>query len=99
MTPINAIGKVRFSSAKGQRVHLVDAEGVAADLLCLEQGQELSPGKGPAVVYVIAGTAAVICQGKQTRLPTGHIVCTDENCKLTNIGEQRAICLAVKAPE
>jgi len=97
MVPVNAIGKVRFSSARGQRVHLIEADDVAADLLCLEKGQELSPGKAPAVLYVIAGTAAISQGGQQTRLPMGQVVRTDGACTLVNIGEQRVICLAMKA--
>ena len=72
MTPasVNAIAKVRFSSARAQRVHLADAGGAKVELLCLEGGQEMT----------LSG-------------PSAHLLGVETDVTLTNLNEQRLICL------
>ena len=93
MTPINAIAKVRFSSARAQRVHLADAEDARAELLCLEGGQEMSLEGPSAMLYVISGTGTVLKGAARTALATGHLLRLDAAVTLTNLKEQRLICL------
>ncbi len=93
MNIVNAISKVRFSSARPQRVHLLDMPAGAVDLLCLESAQEL-PVAGPStVLYVVTG-AARVSDGKNTRdLSAGHLFVPEGDCTLTNTAEQRLVCL------
>ena len=95
MKPINAIAKVRFSSARPQRVHLVEDEPNAAALLCLESEQKISVS-APAVLYVVTGLATVTVDGGQVELATGHLVVLDDDCVVANAGEQRLVCLSFK---
>lgn len=96
MTPINAIAKVRFSSAKAQRVHLIQGQAVEADLLCLESQQEMPLQGDGSVLYVVTGTATLIGpQGRDT-LPAGQLVGTDADRTLANISEQRLVCLLLR---
>lgn len=92
MTPINAIGKVRFNSAKPQRVHLVEGRPCRADLLCLEPRQELAVPVG-GLLYVLTGSAAVTCGGQRATLPSGHLLSAESECVLGNVSEQRLVCL------
>ncbi len=95
MIPINAVGRVRFSSGRPQRVHLVDAsDETSADLLCLEDQQELALGDKAIVLYVVTGTATIITEGGRVTLPAGHLLRPDSGCTLANIGERRLVCLA-----
>lgn len=96
MKPINAIAKVRFSSARPQRVHLADEGPVGADLLCLEPQQELELAAGAGVVYVVSGSATLICEGGRETLGATQLTSIDSDCTLTNISEQRLVCLAFK---
>ena len=98
MTPINAVAKVRFSSAKPQRVHLVQDAPVTADLLCLEAQQELAIAAGMGILYVVTGTATLIGPSLRTALGPGQLVAPAEDCTLANISEQRLVCLAFRAP-
>lgn len=92
MTPINAIAKVRFSSAKAQRVHLVESHPLSADLLCLESRQEIAV-QSPAILYAITGGAAVAdVHGKQ-ELSAGQLVALEADAAVSNPHEQRLVCL------
>ena len=97
MTPINAIAKVRFSSARAQRVHLADADNTRVELLCLEGGQEVTLGAPPAVLYVLGGTGTVLQDNERTTLATGHLLPVKTHVTLTNLKEQRLICLLFRS--
>jgi hypothetical protein len=96
METFNAISKVRFSSARPQRVQLQKLNGMVCDLLCLEPAQELSMS-GRCAYYVIAGQG-VIKAGKLVHdLTLGCFAATgsEEHHSLHNDSEQRLICLAI----
>jgi len=97
MEVINAIAKVRFGSARPQRVQLHTSDDLTAELLCLEAGHKLKITSGQWTYYVVAGNAAIDNGGKSTELPTGQFAATgkDEAHTIANAGEGRLICLAV----
>jgi len=99
MNVTNAIAKIRFASARAQRVQLHKGKGILVDLICVEPGQELQVASGEWAYYVITGTAKVAAGGTETPLPTGQLAAADANEKhaLVNDGEQRLVCLAVGA--
>ncbi len=93
----NAIAKVRFASAKPQKVTLNKSDQLTGELLCLEPGQNIKVTSGQWNYYVITGTATIVAGGESTDLPTGHFAGsqTDEMHTISNDGEQRLIMLAV----
>ncbi len=93
----NAIAKVRFASAKPQKVTLNKSDSLTAELLCLEPGQNMKVASGQWNYYVITGTATIGSAEGSTDLPTGQFAGseTDEPHTITNDGEQRLIILAV----
>ena len=93
VTPINAVAKVRFSSARAQRVHLADAGTAKGELLCLEGGQEMSLSGPSALLYVISGAGTVLQGDVRTPLATGHLLEVQADVKLANLSEHRLICL------
>ena len=93
VTPINAVAKVRFSSARAQRVHLADAGDAKTELLCLEGGQQMTLNGPSSLVYVISGTGTVLHDSARTTLATGHLLGIQADVTLTNLNEQRLICL------
>ncbi|MFW6155314.1 MAG: hypothetical protein ACOC95_08865 [Planctomycetota bacterium] len=97
MTPTNAIAKVRFSSARAQRVHLAESNGLAAELLCLEGGQQLKIAGEAGILYVILGTADVTAEGQTVTLQTGYVFAPGTTFTLANAGEHRLVCLACQA--
>lgn len=97
MTPTNAIAKVRFSSAKPQRVHLAESGRLASELLCLESGQHIKINEPDTILYVILGAATIEAGDQKTDFQTGHLLAPGAACTLTNAGEQRLVCLACKA--
>ncbi len=97
----NAIAKVRFSSARPQRVHLNRDDELSAELLCIEPGQQFNIDSGQWVYYVITGAGTISADGTTTSLETGHTAASrfDEAHSLINSSEQRLICLAVGRPQ
>lgn len=96
MNVTNAIAKVRFSSARPQRVQVARFAQYACDLLCLEPKQELT-GTGPCGYYVVAGSGQ-IRSGKDSKpLSMGIVVdfMQGETYLLVNTSEQRLICLVI----
>ncbi len=93
----NAIAKVRFASARAQRVHLWRADGCVVELLCMEVGQETRVTSGAWCYYVATGTAELRAGGGAERLAPGQMGTTepDEEHTLANAGEGRLVCLAV----
>lgn len=94
---VNAIAKVRFASARPQRVALCKGESLTAELLCMEPGQKAKIETGEWTYYVITGTAVLKCGGQTSELPTGGFAScgAKEPHSLTGSGDQRLICLAI----
>ena len=99
MDLVNAIAKVRFSSAKPQRVQLHRGDAAIAELLCMEPGQKLATDAGERMYYVITGEAAVTADDETKKLPPGQFVAfaPDHPHTIANPGEQRVICLMLTA--
>jgi quercetin dioxygenase-like cupin family protein len=100
METINAIAKVRFSSARPQRVQLHRSDSLQVELVCMEPGQQLRAPKGEWSYYMITGKGAVTGGGAEQALPTGQMAVSHagEACTITNAGEQRLVVLAVGRP-
>ncbi len=93
----NAIAKVRFASARAQKVTLNKADQVTSELLCLEPGQSLKVSSGQWNYYVITGSGSIIASDESTDLRTGNFAATeiDESHAISNDSEQRLVILAV----
>jgi len=96
MDVLNAIAKVRFNSARPQRVQLYKCADFLCELLCLEPGQDLT-ASGRCVYYLVAGTGEIKSGKTQETATLGHLVTCDdgESHTIVNTSEQRLICLAV----
>ena len=96
MNIINAIAKVRFASAKPQRIQLQKSTGLIVDLLCMEAGQNISISSGQWAYYVVTGTAALTGGGQTTELSAGQLGLAeaDEKHTIANAGEGRLVVLA-----
>ncbi|MHC4716122.1 MAG: cupin domain-containing protein [Planctomycetota bacterium] len=92
----NAIAKVRFNSARPQRVQLAKCTGYICDLLCLEPGQELT-ATGECAYYIVAGNGNAKIKDETKDVEMGNFIhCPDgESHTLVNSSEQRLICLSV----
>jgi len=97
MNFVNAIAKVRFASAKAQRVQLHKSETLLAEMLCMEPGQDVKVESGQWAYYIVTGTAGLTAGGTTNKLPTGQLAVTapDEPHTIANSGESRLLCLAV----
>ena len=97
MDAVNAISRVRFASAKPQRVQLKSEGQLTGDLICMEPGQALSVDSGEWIYYVVTGTAEFRAGQDVAELPTGHVasVDADESHTIVCAGEQRLVCVAV----
>ena len=97
MDIVNAIAKVRFSSARPQRINIHKSGQLVAELLCLEPGQEVKVNSGQRLYYVIRGTATLATADKKDELPMGQFAAAepDEKHSIINASEQRVICLTV----
>jgi mannose-6-phosphate isomerase-like protein (cupin superfamily) len=100
MDVVNAVSKVRFATARPQRVHLAKGDSQLVELICLEAGQEVRVATGPWVYYVVAGTARLVCPDAEGTLGPGQLAClgATEPHTLANGGEARLICLALGTP-
>ena len=99
MNVLNAISKVRFASARPQRVQLGASGDLSADLLCFEPGQALAVSSGRRTYYLITGSLTVRdAAGAGQPLPAGGLAVPDaeEAHNLLNEGETRAVCLCVR---
>jgi len=94
MMPINVSGKVRFSSARPQRVHLIDCTTSSIDLLCMESQQQMQVPATPVVLYVIIGMATITDGDQQVDLEVGHVYAPEPGGNIMNNAEQRLVCLA-----
>ncbi len=96
MDIVNAIAKVRFGSAKPQRIVLHKGDSGPAELLCLESGQKVQVKSGQWCYYVITSKATLTTNGTTIELPMGQFAATekDEPHTLSNDSEERLICLA-----
>ncbi len=98
MEIVNVIAKVRFGSAKPQRIGLCHTGSMTAELICMESGQKLKVDSGQWSYYVVTGSAAIIAGGATHTLPAGQLALTnpDEPHTLASAGENRLICLATR---
>ena len=97
MDIINAIAKVRFNSAKPQRVSLVRNPTFQADLICMEGGQALAVEGGEWLYYVITGTASLVGNGPAMQTPTGQMAsAVNEKHVITNPSNRRLVILALE---
>lgn len=96
MDLVNAIAKVRFNSARPQRVQLGRSRQFACELVCLEPGQEVA-GTQRCSYYVVAGNGLVKTAAGPKDVTLGHFLCFEEGDShiLVNSSDQRMICLAV----
>jgi len=96
MDHVNAIAKVRFNSARPQRVHLGKSDDFTCDLLCLEPGQEHS-ATGRCAYYFIAANGVLKTGKEKKNVSMGHFVIfeKDEHHTIINTSEQRLIILVV----
>jgi len=96
MNTVNAIAKVRFGSARPQRVTLDKRPGGLTELLCLEPGQTHAVRGGQWCYYVITSSVTIESNGEEIELPTGQFAAgePEEDHALSNRTEQRVICLA-----
>lgn len=96
MDVINAIAKVRFNSARPQRVQLAKCSGYVCDLLCIEPGQELT-ASGECTYYIVAGNGDAKVGDETKPVAMGHFIhCPEgESHTLINSSEQRLICLSM----
>ena len=97
MDVVQAIGKVRFASARPQRVHVSRNGACAVELLCMEAGQEAKVTAGPWTYYVVMGAARIAAGRRAEQIAAGEAAVTgpDEVHTLANAGEGRLVCLAV----
>ena len=98
MEIVNAISKVRFTSAKPQRAQLHKQRGLQVELLCMEPGQKVQAKCGQWTYYVITGKATVTAGKDKSAVPTGQLAAgaPDETHTIANTGEQRLVCLAIE---
>jgi len=96
MDVLNAIAKVRFNSARPQRVQLLKCDDFVCELLCLEPGQEQT-ATGRCAYYLIAGSGQIKAGEDVQAADLGHFVscAKGERHSIVNSSEQRLICLAV----
>jgi quercetin dioxygenase-like cupin family protein len=101
MEIVNAIAKVRFASARPQRVRLARNDACVVELLCLEPGQEARVSAGMWTYYVVTGTATVTAGEQAGELTPGQMAVTQagEAHTIANAGEARLVCLAAGRPD
>ncbi|HUT61099.1 MAG TPA: hypothetical protein VNA25_24900 [Phycisphaerae bacterium] len=98
MESVNAIAKVRFGSAKPQRVQLRKDAHASIELLCMEPGQKHKVASGRWAYYIVTGAASFAGKDSQADLATGQLAVTEpgETHTICTAGEHRLVCLAVK---
>ena len=97
MDSINAIAKVRFGSAKPQRVQLKKNTHGTIDLLCMEPGQKHRVASGQWSYYIVTGKANFAGKASQVEVATGQIAVSEpgETHTICTTGEHRLVCLTI----
>ena len=97
MNVVNAIAKVRFATARPQRVSLEKTPELCTELVCMEAGQSLKVSAGECVYYVVTGSGELTCGGTTEELSPGCAasIGPKEPHTLVASGEGRLICIAV----
>ena len=100
METVNAIAKVRFGSARPQRIQLHKGAELVMELLCLEAGQKIAVNSGCWAYYVVTGKASVSDGRQSGELATGQLVAMDppQRHTIANAGEGRLVVLAAGHP-
>ncbi len=95
MNVVNAIAKVRFATAKPQRIVLQKDGELVVELLCMETGQEIKIKSGQWAHYVVTGTARLTQEDQTTDVPTGQLAVTDPDKPhiVANAAEGRLVVL------
>lgn len=96
MNILNVISKVRFNSARPQRIHLEKCGKVSCELLCLEPGQE-NVAEQNCAYYVIAGSGQIKTGQGPGAINPGCLVSAEDGKghTIVNNSDQRLICLVV----
>lgn len=96
MQVVNAVSRIRFASARPQRVRLSQCGSCAVEMLCMEAGQKAKVASGPWAYYVVMGTAQIAAGQEASSLSTGQLASTGphEPHSVANAGEGRLVCLA-----
>ena len=97
MNVVNAIAKVRFATAKPQRISLDKSDELCTELICMEQGQSLSVKSGDCVYYVVTGEGQFTIGDDTEELSPGSVAFAGpgESHTLTASGEARLITIVV----
>ena len=97
MIVVNAIAKVRFATAKPQRISLDKTDELCTELICMEPGQTLSVKSGSCVYYVVTGGGEFTSGDNTQELTPGCIasVGVGESHTLSASGETRLVCTVV----
>lgn len=97
MNVVNAIAKVRFATAKPQRISLDKTAELSTELVCMEPGQRLKVSSGGYVYYVVTGSGELTSGDKTEELSPGCAASAGpgESHTLVASGEARLICIAV----
>jgi quercetin dioxygenase-like cupin family protein len=100
MEIMNAIAKVRFASARPQRIHLARHDHCVVEMLCMEPGQKPDVSTGTWTYYIVKGTAELTAGSQAHTLTFGQVASTqaDELHSVANTGEGRLVCLAIGSP-
>lgn len=95
MDVVNAISKVRFGSAKPQRIQLAKAGEFLAQMLCMEPQQQFTVRKGEWTYYVVTGSAEVTADGQTTPVATGQLAASapGEVHTVSATGDHRMVCI------
>ncbi len=98
MDIVSAVAKVRFGSARPQHVQLHKGQALAAELICMEARQSVKVSGGERAYYVIMGSAVIAAGGESSPLAPGQFAATapEEAHTVTNAGEGRLVCLALR---
>lgn len=97
MEHVNAISKVRFGSAKPQRVQLSRNGSLQSELICMEPGQQVKTSSSECTYYIIKGSASLTAGDETAKLAAGQLVSIgpDERHILAADGDDRLICISV----
>ena len=100
MNKVNAVSKVRFSSAKPQNVGLHQGQVMRTALLCMEPGQQTQvKPETERLYYVLTGTARLEAGQESLELAAGELAATapQHPHSLTSADDRRLVCLVIEA--
>ena len=97
---VNAISKVRFGSAKPQRIQLSKAGRFQAEMLCMDPRQRITVRTGQWMYYVVTGSAEVTVDEQTTSVATGQFAASapGEVHTIVAAGDHRMVCMVFGHP-